>query len=158
MSESVEPSLDDVLSVLDAWDLIVVSNRQPYRHTFDEDDEIVVDRPAGGLTAGHDPVVQETDGTWVAWGDGDADRIATDDNSSVRVPPEDPAYTLKRVWLSESDVADYYYGFSNRVLWPLCHSLETESPSRIATGSGTARSIRNSPTASSTRSTPTAMS
>jgi trehalose 6-phosphate synthase len=40
------------------------------------------------------------------------------------VPPEDPAYTLKRVWLSESDVADYYYGFSNRVLWPLCHSLE----------------------------------
>ena len=117
-------SLDDVLSVLDAWNLIVVSNRQPYRHTFDEDDEIAVDRPAGGLTAGLDPVVQETDGTWVAWGDGDADRIATDDDNTVRVPPEEPAYTLKRVWLSESDVADYYYGFSNRVLWPLCHGLD----------------------------------
>ncbi|WP_253736451.1 alpha,alpha-trehalose-phosphate synthase (UDP-forming) [Halohasta salina] len=123
MSESGDPSLDDVLSVLEAWHLVVVSNRQPYRHTFDEDDEIAVDRPAGGLTAGLDPVVQKTDGTWVAWGDGDADRETTDDNDAVRVPPEDPAYTLKRVWLSESDVADYYYGFSNRVLWPLCHSL-----------------------------------
>jgi trehalose 6-phosphate synthase len=124
MSESTA-SLDEVLSVLEAWNLTVVSNRQPYRHTYDSDDEIVVDRPPGGLTAGLDPVVQETDGTWVAWGDGDADREASDDDNSVRVPPEDPAYTLKRVWLSESDVADYYYyGFSNRVLWPLCHSLE----------------------------------
>ena len=96
MSESTHAALDDVLSMLESWDLIVVSNRQPYRHTFDADEEIVVDRPAGGLTAGLDPVVQETDGTWVAWGDGDADRIATDDNSSVRVPPEDPAYKIGR--------------------------------------------------------------
>lgn len=124
MSESTERSLDEVLSVLDAWHLVVVSNRQPYRHTYDADGDIAVDRPAGGLTAGLDPVVQRTDGTWVAWGDGDADRDASDDANSVRVPPEEPAYTLKRVWLSESDVADYYYGFSNRVLWPLCHSLE----------------------------------
>ncbi|MFW6321216.1 MAG: alpha,alpha-trehalose-phosphate synthase (UDP-forming) [Halohasta sp.] len=138
MAESTR-SLDDVLSVLESRPLIVVSNRQPYRHTYaadegdqgdegdekkDTDREVVVDRPAGGLTAGLDPVVQQTDGTWVAWGDGDADREATDDDDSVRVPPEDPSYTLKRVWLSEADVADYYYGFSNRVLWPLCHGLE----------------------------------
>ena len=115
-------SLASVLSRLEQWHLVVVSNRQPYRHTF-ENDEIVVDRPAGGLTAGLDPVVQQTDGTWVAWGDGDADREAIDDGDSVRVPPEDPAYTLKRVWLSASAVADYYYGFSNRVLWPLSHGL-----------------------------------
>ena len=124
MSESTA-SLDEILSVLESRPLIVVSNRQPYRHSYDNGD-IAVDRPAGGLTAGLDPVVQQTDGTWVAWGDGDADREATDETNSVRVPPEDPAYTLKRVWLSESDVADYYYGFSNRVLWPLCHSLESK--------------------------------
>jgi trehalose 6-phosphate synthase len=117
-------SLADVLDVLANRDVVVVSNRQPYRHTFDENDEISVDRPAGGLTAGLDPVVQQIDGTGGAWGDGDADRVATDDADSVRVPPEEPSYTLKRVWLSESDVADYYYGFSNRVLWPLCHGLE----------------------------------
>jgi len=115
-------SLESVLSRLQAHQLVVVSNRQPYRHTV-EDGEIVVDRPAGGLTAGLDPVVQQTDGIWVAWGDGDGDRKATDDADAVRVPPDDPAYTLKRVWLSESAVADYYYGFSNRVLWPLSHGL-----------------------------------
>ncbi len=120
MSDS--SSLDSVLSELESHQLTVVSNRQPYRHTV-ENGEIVVDRPAGGLTAGLDPVVQQTDGIWVAWGDGDADQEVTDDTGSVRVPPDDPAYTLKRVWLSESAVADYYYGFSNRVLWPLSHGL-----------------------------------
>ena len=119
---SSSPSLDSVLSTLESRQLTVVSNRQPYRHTL-EAGEITVDRPAGGLTAGLDPVVQQTDGIWVAWGDGDADQEVTDDTDSVRVPPENPAYTLKRVWLSESAVADYYYGFSNRVLWPLSHGL-----------------------------------
>jgi len=120
MSETL--SLDSVLSTLEDRQLTVVSNRQPYRHTV-SDGEIVVDRPAGGLTAGLDPVVQQTDGIWVAWGDGDADREVTNEADSVRVPPDDPAYTLKRVWLTESAVADYYYGFSNRTLWPLSHGL-----------------------------------
>ena len=120
MTES--PTLESVLSKLESRQLTVVSNRQPYRHTF-KNGELVVDRPAGGLTAGLDPIVQQTDGIWVAWGDGDGDRQATDEQDTVRVPPEEPAYTLKRVWLSESAVADYYYGFSNRVLWPLSHGL-----------------------------------
>ncbi len=102
--------------------LVVVSNRQPYRHSETDDGEAVaVDRPTGGLTAGLDPVVQETGGTWVAWGDGDADRDVVDEADRVGVPPEDPAYTLRRVWLSDEQVANYYYGFSNQVVWPLCH-------------------------------------
>jgi trehalose 6-phosphate synthase len=114
--------------------LIVVSNRQPYSHGYgaggDEDgtgDEngsertITVDRPAGGLTAGLDPVLQRTAGTWIAWGDGEADREVTNEDGEVRMPPESEAYTLKRVWLDEETVEEYYYGYSNRVLWPLCH-------------------------------------
>ncbi len=124
MAGSQDQTIDDVLDSLADRDVIVVSNRQPYRHTFDEAGDITVDRPAGGLTAGLDPVIQQTNGTWIAWGDGDADRQVTDDTDAVGVPPEDPSYTLRRVWLDESDVADYYYGYSNRVLWPLCHGLE----------------------------------
>jgi trehalose 6-phosphate synthase len=108
-----------------ADDLIVVSNRQPYTHSYEHDDEgerrITVNRPAGGLTAGLDPVMQETDGTWVAWGDGEADADVTDENDEVRMPPETGAYILRRIWLSEEEVEGYYYGYSNRVLWPLCH-------------------------------------
>ena len=160
-SESVE-SLQDT----DLHDsLIVVSNRQPYRHEYDEDSvigdksttdgdtirndrstidggsagrddstldggspnpddrSVSVDEPAGGLTAGLDPVMQQANGTWIAWGDGEADSVAVDETDCVRVPPESPSYTLRRVWLSDDAVEGYYRGFSNQVLWPLCHEL-----------------------------------
>ncbi|MDG5818525.1 trehalose-6-phosphate synthase [Natronococcus sp. A-GB7] len=110
--------------------LIVVSNRQPYRHEYEseaesdgEDRSIVVDEPAGGLTAGLDPVVREANGTWIAWGDGEADFAVTDANDCVSVPPGEDAYTLHRIGLSEEAVDSYYYGFSNQVLWPLCHEF-----------------------------------
>ncbi len=116
--------------------LIVVSNRQPYRHEFDGatareppidtaggDREVTVDRPACGLTAGLDPVLEDAGGTWIAWGDGDADRAVTDGRDCIGVPPEDESYTLRRVWLTEEALEGYYYGFSNQVLWPLCHEF-----------------------------------
>ena len=101
--------------------LVVVSNRQPY--TFeDSGGEITVNRPVGGLTAGIDPLMQRTSGTWIAWGEGDADEEVVDDADQVDVPPEDPQYTLRCLWLSDEQVEGYYYGFSNQVLWPICHS------------------------------------
>ena len=110
--------------------LIVVSNRQPYRHEYESDGDgaggdrsITVDEPAGGLTAGLDPVVREASGTWIAWGDGEADFEVTDENQCVAVPPGEEAYTLRRIDLSDDAVESYYYGFSNRVLWPLCHGF-----------------------------------
>ncbi|TYT61347.1 alpha,alpha-trehalose-phosphate synthase (UDP-forming) [Natrialba swarupiae] len=106
--------------------LIVVSNRQPYRHEYDESDDersVSVDEPTGGLTAGLDPVCQRTNGTWIAWGDGDADFDVADDRHCVSVPPSSGAYTLRRLDLSEDAVDSYYRGFSNRVLWPLCHGF-----------------------------------
>lgn len=102
--------------------LLVVSNRQPYRHCRSDTGDLSVDRPTGGLTASLDPMMQRIGDTWVAWGDGDADRAAVDESQHVAVPPEEPAYSLRRVWLSDEQVEGYYYGFSNRVLWPLCHS------------------------------------
>ena len=113
---------DSVERALAAGDLIVVSNREPYSHSY-EDGSISVSRPTGGLTAGLDPVMRRTDGTWIAWGDGDADFDVVDDDDRVRVPPDDPAYTLKRIPLSDEEVDEYYYGYSNQVLWPLCHEL-----------------------------------
>ena len=44
-----------------------------------------------------------------------------DANGRVRVPPDDPSYTLRRVWLTEDEEDGYYYGFANSALWPLCH-------------------------------------
>jgi len=105
--------------------VFVVSNRQPYAHEYDSEGRVTVDRPAGGLTASLDPVMQQLGDTWIAWGDGDADEEVSNPDGCVAVPPEDPGYHLKRVWLSEDQVRDYYYGYSNQVLWPVCHSALT---------------------------------
>jgi trehalose-6-phosphate synthase len=101
---------------------IVASNREPYEHVWDEAAEQVrVRRPAGGLVAALDPLLQALGGTWVAWGSGDRDREVVDDQQRIRVPPEEPAYELRRLWLSQQDIHQYYYGFANQFLWPLCH-------------------------------------
>ncbi len=111
---------ETVSSLLGDRELIVASNRQPYSHVR-EDGDITVSRPAGGLTTALDPVMQSAGGTWVAWGSGDADFDVTDDDGRVRVPPESPAYDLRRVELDEERIEGYYYGYSNQVLWPICH-------------------------------------
>jgi trehalose 6-phosphate synthase len=112
----------DASGVLD--DIVLVSNRQPYRYDYDEDapDGVEVETPAGGLAIALDPVMQEAEGTWVAWGDGDADFDVATDDGQVSVPPSDPEYTLQLLSLSESEVRGYYRGYANRALWPLCHS------------------------------------
>ena len=37
------------------------------------------------------------------------------------VPPDNPSYTLRRVWLSRAEEDGYYYGAANNAIWPLCH-------------------------------------
>jgi trehalose 6-phosphate synthase len=100
----------------------VVSNREPYEHYWDESaDETAVRRPAGGLVAALDPLMQAVGGLWVAWGSGDRDREEVGEGDRLRVPPENPGYTLRRLWLNQQDVNQYYYGYANQFLWPLCH-------------------------------------
>src|SRR5947208_2384634 len=82
---------------------------------------IMIHRPVGGLAAALDPVMQAAGGTWVAWGSGDADFEVADEHGHVRVPPRAPAYTLRRVPLSDDEVDGFYYGYANQALWPLCH-------------------------------------
>jgi trehalose 6-phosphate synthase len=100
--------------------VIVVSNREPYIHVR-HGDEIALWRPASGLVTALEPIMRACSGTWVAHGGGSADRDVVDAHDRVAVPPERPAYQLRRVWVSEEEEAGYYYGFANEGLWPLCH-------------------------------------
>ncbi len=101
-------------------EVLVVSNREPYIHE-QSDRGILVRRPASGLVTAVEPVMRACSGTWLAHGSGSADRVTVDAQDRVRVPPKKPAYTLRRIWLSDEEEAGYYYGFSNEGLWPLCH-------------------------------------
>jgi trehalose 6-phosphate synthase len=106
--------------------LFVVSNREPYMHVFSEKDEsISVIVPASGVVTALEPVLRACNGTWVANGSGNADRAVVDEDDRLRVPPDHPSYTLRRVWLSDEEDKGYYEGFSNEGLWPLCHIAHT---------------------------------
>lgn len=115
---------------LEGRKLFVVSNREPYMHVKKgRVTKCIV--PAGGLVTALDPVMRICDGIWLAHGSGDADREYVDAQSKVRVPPEEPSYTLKRVWLTKEQEDGYYYGFSNEGIWPLCHITHTRPIFRL---------------------------
>jgi trehalose-6-phosphate synthase len=104
--------------------LFVVSNREPYMHEHrGKNLEVIV--PASGLVTALEPVLRACNGTWIAHGSGDGDREAVDAHDRLRVPPDKPEYTLRRVWLTKEEERGYYYGFSNEGLWPLCHIAHT---------------------------------
>ena len=107
--------------MLGASPLLVVSNREPYVHNLGAGGRLEVQVPASGMVTAIEPVMRACSGTWIAHGSGSADRQVVDASDRVRVPPGDPTYTLRRVWLSSEEEEGYYYGFSNEGLWPLCH-------------------------------------
>ena len=106
--------------------VFVVSNREPCMHVHNEKDHgINYLVPASGLVTALEPVLIACDGTWIAHGSGNADREVVDAHDHLRVPPDHPSYTLRRVWLTAAEEKGYYEGFSNEGLWPLCHIAHT---------------------------------
>ena len=115
---------EQVRTLLQERPLFVISNREPYMHEK-KGKKIECLVPASGLVTALEPVLNACGGIWIAHGSGDADREVVDAQSKIRVPPEEPQYVLKRVWLTKEEEKGYYYGFSNEGLWPLCHIAHT---------------------------------
>jgi trehalose 6-phosphate synthase len=115
---------EQVRTLLQERPLFVISNREPYMHEK-KGKKIECLVPASGLVTALEPVLKACGGIWIAHGSGDADREVVDAQGKIRVPPEEPQYVLKRVWLTKEEEKGYYYGFSNEGLWPLCHIAHT---------------------------------
>ena len=111
--------------------LVVVSNREPYRHEV-VDGKTVWQKPASGLVTGLEPLLRACGGTWIAHGDGSRDHATADERGRLQVPPDAPSYTLRRVWLDADEESGYYAGFANEGLWPLCHIAHTRPVFRAA--------------------------
>ena len=104
--------------------LIVVSNREPFVHTFADDGSIRVAHTTGGVGVALDALMRERGGTWIACGDGSADRAVVGPGDKIAVPPGEPAYDLRRLWIERTQYDAYYGGFANEGLWPLCHLVD----------------------------------
>ncbi|OYT63493.1 trehalose-6-phosphate synthase [Methanosarcinales archaeon ex4484_138] len=98
-------------------ELVIVTNREPYNHER-ASGGVVCKKTIGGVVSALDATMQQWGGTWIAWGSGRAD---FDCGDVVEVPCDSPKYRLKRVKLSPKDKQLYYWGFSNRTLWPVFH-------------------------------------
>ncbi|MCC2679565.1 MAG: otsA1 [Pseudobdellovibrio sp.] len=114
-------SLKEILNNdLKGDEVLIVSNREPYIHVR-RNDKIEIQFPASGLVTALEPIMRACSGTWIAHGAGNADREVVDKDDHVQVPPEDPSYQIRRVWLTKEEEQGYYYGFANEGIWPLCH-------------------------------------
>src|SRR5216110_1150955 len=100
--------------------LIVVSNRLPFALDSAGEDLWTVTPATGGLVSAVEPVLRERGGTWIGW-PGTAGEI-----------PQEPlakatryaGYKVVPVSLSETERDEFYYGYSNEVIWPLFHDLQ----------------------------------
>lgn len=102
--------------------LVVVSNRLPISLVQGSDGWEI--RPSeGGLVTALAPVLRNRGGLWIGWSGGEAD--IDDVTGLVKTASREAGYTLHPVSLSSEEISDYYYGFSNEVIWPLFHDLQT---------------------------------
>jgi alpha,alpha-trehalose-phosphate synthase [UDP-forming] len=102
--------------------LLLVSNREPYRVIRDEKGQVRrCVTSMGGLTSGLIPVIKKFHGVWMCW---DPKSQAPGNSGTVRKIEEDGVpFPVMLVGLRESEFRGYYNGFCNRVLWPLCHGM-----------------------------------
>ncbi|MDN5348222.1 MAG: trehalose 6-phosphate synthase/phosphatase [Clostridia bacterium] len=101
-----------------AGKIFVVSNRGSY--TLKETENGIVTVPSvSGLVSAVEPVLKQQGGVWISWGG----REAGPQTKAVRLPiPQDnPLYYFHEVLLTPEEIQNYYHGFTNRALWPLCH-------------------------------------
>ncbi|NBC58488.1 MAG: bifunctional alpha,alpha-trehalose-phosphate synthase (UDP-forming)/trehalose-phosphatase [Bacteroidetes bacterium] len=97
---------------------IIVSNRLPLQ-VKRSDNGIDVTPSVGGLATGMKSVHKDSNGVWVGWTGLTDDEIDEDLRSKVDIAVKKEQCV--GVNLTEDDIQNYYYGFSNRTLWPLFH-------------------------------------
>ncbi len=101
------------------YNLIVVADAEPFVHKTGKDGQQIVEIPAGGVAVAFDPVARASRGIYVARGKTEEDKMVLD--AKQHVPSPDKSYVLRRLFFPPDQIEDYYYGFSNQTLWPLCH-------------------------------------
>ena len=97
--------------------LVIVSNRLPVS-VAKKDGNIKITPSVGGLATGLSSFHRGSDGLWVGWPG------INPGNSEEKQAIEETLqndFNCLPVYLSSSDLKKYYYGFSNRTLWPLFH-------------------------------------
>lgn len=108
--------------------LINVSNRLPIvlRRAPDTPAGWRAERGAGGLVSALNPVLKARGGEWIGWS-GTVEEEGADLSGVLSDLSAEAGYTLTPVTLSAAQRDKFYLGFSNEVIWPLFHDLQTRA-------------------------------
>ncbi len=110
------------MTTVDSGQLIVASNRLPVVVRPGDDGRLGAVPASGGLVSAMTPVLRRRGGAWVGWPGvtGQAER-----DVAAALAGIDTGYAIAPVTLSPEDRDAFYYGFSNEIVWPLFHDLQT---------------------------------
>lgn len=97
---------------------IIVSNRLPLQVKIEQNSLNIVPS-VGGLATGMKSVHADGNGIWIGWSG--LTEEALDEALSKKVDNAIKKEKCVAVPLTEQDVENFYYGFSNKTLWPLFH-------------------------------------
>lgn len=95
---------------------IIVSNRLPVK-MIRQEDNWSYSQSEGGLATGLSSIYKEGNNVWVGW----PGAIVRKKDDQQQVRKALAKINLIPVFLTQDDIDDYYEGFSNEVLWPICH-------------------------------------
>jgi alpha,alpha-trehalose-phosphate synthase [UDP-forming] len=103
--------------------LLVVSNRLPIVLERKKDGWTL--KPgSGGLVSALAPVLSHRGGVWIGWPGLPLDK-GGDWEAVLAEGYRERGYELVPVLLSEDEVKGFYEGFSNAIIWPLFHDLQS---------------------------------
>lgn len=98
---------------------IIVSNRLPVKVQIKEGD-IDLQISEGGLATGLGSIYREGRNVWIGWPGTEIETTYQEE-----VTAKLASQNLRPVFLNELEISNYYEGFSNEVLWPICHYMAT---------------------------------
>lgn len=101
--------------------LFIVANRLPVRVQKSEDGKFQFVRSEGGLATGLASLDTGIETHWIGW-----PGIFTDDENEIKeITSQLESKNYHPVFLSKEHIRNYYEGYSNSILWPLCHYFYT---------------------------------
>lgn len=103
--------------------LMIVSNRLPFVLQQGADGTWQFTPGAGGLVTALLPILRARGGVWVGWPGGSAEQSSLD--TAIENNKQQASYELQPVHLDPDEVDKFYNGFSNEIVWPLFHDLQS---------------------------------
>ena len=100
--------------------LIIIANRLPVK-AIKVKDHFRFTRSEGGLTTGLDSLETDIEKHWVGWPGVDAKT----ELEQVKISKRLKKRNFHPVFLTAKDIEEYYEGYSNSKIWPLCHYFFT---------------------------------